>query len=58
MITTILDYVNGNTLVYEFRGLSTDTKPVEKVTNGSIFVEMDKSDVYMFDAVSKTWKKL
>lgn len=34
---------------YEFRGLSTDTKPIERVGNGSIFIEMDTGKVYMFD---------
>ena len=38
---------------YEFRGLSTDTKPIEKVGKGSIFIEMDSGKVYMFDEQNK-----
>ena len=35
-------------------GLSTDTKPTS-VGNGSVFVEMDTSTVYIFDAHSGDW---
>ena len=43
----------------ELRGLSTDNKPVNDfVGNGSIFLEMDTANVYMFDGESKTWKLL
>lgn len=39
----------------EYRGTSTDTKPVVHVPNGSLFYEMDTGDIYMFDADSNTW---
>lgn len=39
-----------NTLMTEYIGLSTDTKPVTGVYNGSIFYEMDTGDTYYFDA--------
>ena len=42
-----------NTL--EFRGLSTDTKPIKYVGNGSMFFEMDTMKVFMFDAENKKW---
>lgn len=36
--------------VYEYRGKSTDTKPVNaSIENGSVFIEMDTSKVFMFD---------
>ena len=35
--------------------LSTDTKPVVGIGNGSILVEMDTSTIYHFDSESKTW---
>ena len=38
---------------YEFRGLSTDEKPVEKVGNGSVFIEIDTGKVFMFDEQNK-----
>ena len=47
MITTI------NEKTYEFRGLSTDEKPVENVGNGSIFIEMDTGKVFIFDEQNK-----
>lgn len=43
---------------YEFRGLSTDIKPLNGVGNGSIFLEMDTCEVYIFDESTKTWIKL
>ena len=48
MITTI------NEKTYEFRGLSTDEKPVEKVGNGSVFIEIDTGKVFIFDEQNKT----
>lgn len=43
----------------EYRGLSTDKKPTgESVQNGSTFVEMDTSDVYVFDKENTQWRKL
>lgn len=47
-----------NERTYEFRGLSTDIKPVERVGNGSIFIEMDTGKVYMFDEQNIEWKEL
>ena len=52
MITAI------NEKTYEFRGLSTDEKPVENVGNGSIFIEMDTGKVFMFDEQNKVWKEI
>lgn len=52
----ITNSFNGKT--YEFRGLSTDTKPTEEATNGSIFFEMDTCKVFMFNGDSKTWVEL
>ncbi len=52
MITTI------NEKTYEFRGLSTDEKPVERAGNGSIFIEMDTGKVFMFDEQNKVWKEI
>ena len=48
MITTI------NEKTYEFRGLSTDEKPIERVGNGSIFIEIDTGKVFIFDEQNKT----
>jgi len=41
---------------YQFRGLSTDKKPVNNyIDNGSIFIEMDTSIIYTFDKKNKEW---
>ena len=42
--------------VKEIYGLSTDTKPTD-VPNGSLFVEMDTSKLYLFDEGSGTWQE-
>ena len=47
MITTI------NEKTYEFRGLSTDEKPIERIGNGSIFIEIDTGKVFIFDEQNK-----
>ena len=52
MITTT------NEKTYEFRGLSTDEKPVEKIGNGSVFIEIDTGKVFIFDEQNKTWREL
>ena len=52
MITTI------NEKTYEFRGLSIDEKPIERVGNGSVFIELDTGKVFIFDEQNKTWREL
>lgn len=46
-----------NLYLKEFYGLSTDTKPTENLANGSVFIEMDTSDVYFFDEENTVWLK-
>ena len=41
----------------EFAGLSTDEKPTEHVATGSVFLEVDTGDVYMYDEDSD-WTKV
>ncbi len=40
-----------------FTGLSTDTKPLDGVYQGSMFIEIDTGDVYMYDGASGAWVK-
>lgn len=47
---TVADVAN----VYDLRGLSSDKKPVEKVGNGSTFIEMDTGKVFIFDKEGNT----
>lgn len=63
MIRTIdaHDVVVGECKYYEFAGLSTDTKPTEGVATGSVFVEVNTGDVYMFNeegASGSKWVKV
>jgi len=44
-----------NEKTYDFRGLSTDTKPTEHVGNGSTFIEEDTGEVFIFDEANQTW---
>mgnify|MGYP001409747044 CR=1 FL=1 len=55
----IVNKVGGQQITREteFRGLSTDIKPITDVPNGSIFYEMDTVDVYMFDIQNQKWLK-
>lgn len=41
--------------LYDFRGLSTDTKPEKPGSNGSTFFEMDTGDLYVYDEDNETW---
>lgn len=43
------DYITGDTAYAEFAGLSTDTKPVDQIVTGSIFVEVNTGKVYFFN---------
>lgn len=54
-------------IMSEFRGLSTDTKPVIYtdengreflVDNGSAFIELDTGDVFGYDLDSQDWNEL
>ena len=51
-------YIATNFFYNEFAGLSTDTKPVDGVATGSVFVEVDTGKVYLFDEVGKTWTEV
>lgn len=42
----------------EMYGLSTDSKPISGLVTGSVFVEVDTSDSYLFDEVSSEWHKV
>ena len=47
-----------NERTFEFRGLSSDTKPINNlISNGSFFIEMDTSKTYVYDAQNKEWKE-
>lgn len=50
----------GNKVTFEFRGLSTDTKPTTTyggvpIGNGSVFIEMDTEDLLFYDEATNDW---
>lgn len=57
-MVTMTKNTQENTL--SFKGLSTDTKPVEtfqglEIPNGSSFLEIDTQSMVFYDAENKTW---
>lgn len=51
MISTVT-----NDKCFDFRGLSTDDKPInENVGNGSSFIEMDTGKIFFFDEDGQEW---
>ena len=49
---------NGELMLVEMRGLSTDEKPILSIENGSAFIEIDTGKVYLFDLENKQWKEI
>lgn len=42
--------------IYQFIGLSTDTKPTDDtIENGSAFIEMDTCKIFFFDKENVQW---
>ena len=54
------DLINDKSYILtELRGLSTDSKPTQIETdlieNGSVFIEIDTQDVFIYDGENETW---
>lgn len=49
---------NDDVNYYEFAGLSTDSKPTGSICTGSVFIEVNTGDVYLFNEASTTWVKV
>ena len=47
-----------NKMTAELYGLSTDTKPVADVPNGSAFIEIDTGKVFIFNGTANTWRQI
>lgn len=59
----MINHPNGEVFyLLELRGLSTDAKPKTikngTIENGSVFIEIDTGDVYMYDGNGKDWINL
>lgn len=57
-VTDARDVITGKVKYFEFAGLSRDTKPTDKVSTGSLFLEVDTGDVYAYDESGSEWKKV
>lgn len=46
--------------LYDFIGLSTDTKPADdtRIGNGSFFMEMDTGKLFIFNGATRTWLEM
>lgn len=56
----MINHPNGEVFyLLELRGLSTDEKPTEiengTIENGSVFIEIDTQDVYIYDGENEEW---
>lgn len=60
MIRAIVNRPFTNSLNYaEYFGKSTDEKPVAGIVTGSMFIEVDTGDYYLFDESGNgTWTKI
>lgn len=52
----------GEYIMVELRGLSTDTKPIKigntLIGNGSQFIEINTGKIFLYDLASQTWKEI
>ena len=56
----MLNHPNGEVFyLLELRGLSTDEKPTTiengTIENGSVFIEIDTQEVFIYDGENETW---
>lgn len=53
---------NGEYIVVELRGLSTDEKPTvfngKNIENGSQFIEIDTGKIYVYDLENEQWREI
>lgn len=49
--------VTSDKAYVEYAGLSTDSKPTTGIVTGSVFLEVNTGDAYLFDEVGATWTK-
>lgn len=49
--------VKSMNMANEYNGLSTDVKPLDGVYQGSIFLEIDTGNIYIYDSASGSWIK-
>ena len=50
--------ISNKRVYHDVRCLSTDTKPTERVANGSMLTEIDTGKTFLFDAEKKQWNEV
>lgn len=58
MITILQRLDNNKKPIHDVRLLSTDTKPVFGIANGSLCIEIDTGKIFILDGVSGVWHEL
>lgn len=61
MVTATRSDGNNEIATFSFKGLSTDTRPVDKwegteIKNGSSYLTIDTHEIEFYDADSQSWK--
>ena len=49
--------IEGNVKYVVISGDSSESKPIEDICDGSVFIESDTGDSYMFNELSGEWVK-
>lgn len=50
--------IEGNNRYIEAAGLHDDSKPTAGIVTGSVFVEVDTGDAYLYDEHGAEWDKV
>lgn len=61
-IENVNEKTDGKYVSCELRGMSTDTKPTEiginKIANGSVFIEIDTGSVFIYNQDNEEWNEV
>ena len=58
LFSSDVDGASGDVFYHEFAGRSADDKPTANVATGSIFLEVDTGDVYVYDEDYEEWYEI
>lgn len=56
-VKTMNGHMEHDGVLYDVRCLSTDTKPLSGMTNGSHCLEIDTGDEFLFNATTNEWEE-
>lgn len=51
-------WIESDKYYREFAGKSTENKPTTGIVSGSLFLESDTGDLYVFDETDVAWTKI